>query len=149
MTTGMTDAQLREKREHWRLRENASPGGTLLTTMTSEVTEWLEEKGWNDDRTFGDCIALAHSELSEALEEYRVGRIQTKYERLGGGSVCNVPQDEEQRLLKPVGVGSEFADELIRLLDNCQRYDIDLFVEFRRKMDYNWHRPHRHGGKAL
>ena len=50
---------------------------------------------------------------------------------------------------KPEGVGAEAADVLVRLLDTCIRYDIDLFAEWRRKVNYNWTRPARHGGKAL
>jgi NTP pyrophosphatase (non-canonical NTP hydrolase) len=48
---------------------------------------------------------------------------------------------------KPEGVGSEFADVLIRLLDDCQLHGIDLVDEVVRKMAYNHSRPYRHGGK--
>jgi hypothetical protein len=33
------------------------------------------DKGWYEEpRTFGESIALMHSELSEALEDYRSGK---------------------------------------------------------------------------
>ena len=36
-------------------------------------------KGWHEDkRTFGELIALCHSELSEALEEHRNGKGYTE-----------------------------------------------------------------------
>jgi hypothetical protein len=38
---------------------------------------------------------------------------------------------------------------LVRLLDTCARYDINLGREFTRKLEYNATRGHRHGGKNL
>jgi len=45
------------------------------------------------------------------------------------------------------GVGSEFADVFIRLLDYCSRFDVDLEAEYERKMAYNRTRPYRHGNR--
>jgi len=111
---------------------NRSP--SQLKVMLSEVQGYLAAKGWDGPITFGECMALLHSEVSEALEAYR---------EFGTDDIT----DAITR--KPEGVGSEFADIFIRLLDDCQRYGIDLEAEFRRKMDYNWTRDYRHGGKRL
>lgn len=102
-----------------------------------EVAALNTEKGWRvkrhprwqfwrkqpQEHNFGDYIALLHSELSEALEAYRVG---------------------DDAL-----IGVELADVLIRLIDMADVYGIDLAKEFRDKMDFNWTRPYRHGGKKL
>jgi hypothetical protein len=45
------------------------------------------------------------------------------------------------------GVGSEFADVFIRLLDYCARFGVDLEAEYERKMAYNQTRPYRHGNR--
>ena len=44
-----------------------------MRSLQAEVGKNAREHGWWDgeERTFGELIALAHSELSEALEEYR------------------------------------------------------------------------------
>jgi NTP pyrophosphatase (non-canonical NTP hydrolase) len=114
-----------------------------LAEMREQVYKWTVAKGWADDgRTFGDEVALMHSEASEALEAYRQWGFQDT--TIGGVSIAG-----EVQLPKPEGVGSELADLLIRLLDTCARHDIDLEYEFNRKMEYNGSRPFRHGGRLL
>lgn len=95
------------------------------------------DKGWRGidapSRTFGDDIALLHSEVSEMLEAYRTHGIEAWRSDNG----------------KPEGIGSEAADVLIRLLDTCHEYGIDLGAELESKLAYNQQRSFRHGGKRL
>ena len=117
-----------------------------LREMAAEVAENNKAKGWYDEeRSFGDLIALLHSEVSEMLEAFRDWGLRDV-------SVEQCPDDIEvtpTHLCKPQGVGSEAADVLIRLLDMCSRYDIDLEFEYERKLAYNTTRPYRHGGRTL
>lgn len=96
------------------------------------------EHGWweGEDvkpRNIGEQIALMHSELSEALEEYRNNTVP----------IYLAGPDEK----KPEGIAVEFADVLIRIFDTCERYGWDLQEALRLKMLYNESRPYRHGGK--
>lgn len=111
-----------------------------LKEMQAEVVAVVKEKGWyEDNRTFGESMALLHSEVSEALEAYR---------EWGLTDETGFAEDPEFPP-KPEGVGSEFADVLIRLLDDCERYGVDLEAEYNRKLAFNRTRPYRHGGKAI
>lgn len=117
--------------------------------MQVEVTKVNRDNGWFDDtRTFGDGIALLHSEVSEALEEYRDHGLNdmTLPKRCPdcGQSAC-----PDAPLSKPLGVGSEYADILIRLLDSCERDGFDLEAEYERKLAYNRTRGYKHGGKLI
>jgi len=108
-------------------------------------------KGWHDrPRTFGDCIALIHSELSEALEAYRAAPYAPGSDNpymTGVRRVVTTGPDGPDG--KPEGVASELADVLIRIADMCGELDIDLEAEVLRKLEYNRTRPYRHGGKRL
>lgn len=129
---------------------NISKSNNDIQNMTDEVHEWAEEKGWWDDgRTFGDHIALVHSELSEALEAFREHKMEGSGGKIRGDFVLPNGQNSDTYWEKPEGVPSELADVLVRLLHMCGFYGIDLGEQFRLKMDYNWTRTFRHGGKAL
>ena len=82
--------------------------------------------------TVPEKLCLVHSEVSEALEDYRVGRLTTTLREDG----------------KPEGLPSELADVVIRIADLCGALDIDLQAEVAAKLAYNKTRSHRHGGKV-
>lgn len=119
------------------------------------------EHGWWDsgDRNFGEMVALMHSELSEALEAWRDHDTITeiRYEYPNGDNpplVLYQPswmytddQGDHNEYGKPVGVASEFADVIIRILDTCERLDIPITQALLDKHRYNLTRPYRHGGK--
>lgn len=104
---------------------------------------WLinVEKGWYDEEVpFAVQIANLHGEVSEAWEAWRNWGTADATSKI-------IDQGEGEKFPKPEGVGSEFADILIRLLDSCEREGIDLEAEVERKLRYNATREYRHGGK--
>jgi hypothetical protein len=139
---------------------------TDVVAMQEEVRVWVEAKGWNDDnRTFGDEVALITSEMIEALEAFRDHGYQdwltySPHVSLGGVPVkmpkltetqlraLNVPE-ESWGPARLEGVEAEIAGCFVRLLDTAARHNIDLGKAFRAEMDYNWTRSYRHGGKAV
>lgn len=111
-----------------------------------ECGQTEEEKGWREDpqQTFGEFIALCHSELSEALEEHRNGHDETEVRAAEKG----IDVDPE-RPHKPEGIPIELADVVIRIFARCEMQGIDIETALKMKMEYNRSRAHRHGGKVL
>jgi NTP pyrophosphatase (non-canonical NTP hydrolase) len=115
-----------------------------LRQMTDELREINVSKGFRvpeggpGQNTFGDYIALLHSEVSEALEAYRSWKLEDATEPI-----------YSRQLPKPEGVGSELADVLIRLIDTADVFGIDLAREYHRKVAYNRTRSYQHGGRTL
>ena len=125
----------------------------VIREMTEEVYQNAFAHGWYDkDRTFGDEVALLHSEISEMFEAWREVGMEPRNRPLKHDALCafhtNSPCDKGC-VAKPEDVASEAADEFIRLLDFCRRYDIDLAYEYERKMRYNRTRPYLHGGRKI
>lgn len=101
--------------------------------LVKESFENATEKGWHEKtRELPEVLCLIHSEISEALEEYRNGHPPTQVYFNGA---------------KPEGVPIELADVLIRIADACGEFGIDLEAALRTKLEYNATRPYRHGGK--
>lgn len=78
-------------------------------------------------------LALIHSEVSEALEESRIGTPLTS---------TFLGTDD-----KPIGFSSELADIIIRVLDLAAYLSIDIDKAVAAKVAYNKYRPYRHGNK--
>ncbi len=107
----------------------------MINKLIKEAYNNAVLHGWEDqDRSFGDMIALTHSELSEALEDYRENK-----------EYNNIYYDNK----KPCGIPIELADAVIRIFDICGKYEIDLEKAIKLKMEYNKDRPYKHNNKKI
>jgi NTP pyrophosphatase (non-canonical NTP hydrolase) len=127
-----------------------------LESLARSIHKTAVEKGWwttelGTQRNFGEALALIHSEVSEALESWREGDDirSISYEYADGeiSSQATRFSDKDQEYGKPVGVASELADVVIRVMDLCEGMGIPLVQAIFDKNNYNKTRPHRHGGK--
>ena len=98
--------------------------------MAKEAFENAEAHGFLEP-PFPEQIALIHSEASEALEDDRAGKWALTFDTKG----------------KPLGVGQELADIIIRVGHTAYQRGIDLAEMVRVKMAYNRTRPYKHGKK--
>lgn len=115
-------------------------GFVKVSALINDAHERAKRKGWWEPGPDGaapnipEKLALIHSEISEALEDYRAGRMETTFSG-----------DSDVR--KPEGFAVELADAVIRIADLCGYLGIDLENAIELKSRYNELRSYRHGGK--
>jgi len=119
-----------------------------LKELQEEIYEVNRSKGWWDDENFNipEKLALIHSEVSEALEDFRVNNFGEPLNKL----FYSGPKDQEVHQvtdMKPIGFASELADVIIRVLDLSGKLGIDMQRAIEEKVEYNKTRSFRHGNK--
>lgn len=121
-----------------------------LNKFAKEIHQNAVDHGWWDEpRSFGETVALCHSELSEALEEYRNGRPMVYGDDFETVKRIEDVAEISEKQLKPEGIATEMVDCMIRILDWFGHVGIDVEEVLTLKHKYNKTRPYRHGGKAL
>lgn len=142
-----------------------------LNVLAAQIHRNALEHGWwpepnllgsteRYDAEFPGKIALVHSEVSEVLEAFRDHHEPRKVWLEKDGVVYDRTKDSPethgftdfervQTGWKPEGIPVELADVLIRVLDMCAAYGINIEKAVKLKMEYNLTRPHKHGGKKL
>lgn len=120
-----------------------------LNEMRDEAYATSKSKGWYERgrRDIPTLLCLVHSEVSEALEAWRISGDE------GISADAKKAASEKQLAIangfKPEGVAAELADVIIRIGDLCGAYGIDLDAAVKAKMAYNKLREYRHGGKHV
>lgn len=137
--------------EYWDDRAVELPHPKYLNRLAADIHKNAVEHGWwEQERSFGEIVALCHSELSEALEEYRNEK-PLAYGCCGyceHDDTCDY-EHKDKSGCKPEGIAVEMIDCIIRILDWCGKMGVDVDGLLRIKHEYNRTRPYRHGGKAI
>lgn len=91
---------------------------------------------WENERTFAEVVSLFHSELSEALEEFRANRPMMYFPCKSTGRLCVDDRKNENltcgsrhencRSEKPEGIAVELVDCVIRILDFLGHENINV-----------------------
>lgn len=114
------------------------PKSRTMTELLEATHNVAVNHGWWDgvddvEEVIPEKLLLIISEVSEATEEYRNGRMETYFAANG----------------KPEGFFVELGDAVIRIFDLCGKLGVDLSEIIELKNDYNETRPYRHGGKRI
>jgi hypothetical protein len=105
--------------------------GKTIGQMVAEIRQVNTALGWRaDPNTFGELVALLHTEVGEATEAYRDHRLADATRPVCGRAANGEEPCPEHGPSKPEGVGSELADLVIRSLDTADVMSLPLDRDF-------------------
>lgn len=125
-----------------------------VNLFAQEVHENAVKHGWYDKPpSFPEVAALIHSEISEALEEWRNGSPVIYGCCNIEGAVCphaeKCDRSENEPSCKPEGLAVELGDAVLRIFDYLAFLNVDIESVLEGKHAYNMSRPYKHGGKKI
>lgn len=107
-----------------------------IRELAAEVHQTAMEKGWwpeeSGGRNIGEALMLIVTEVADAMTQYK-DYPERSWNFTGIG-------DDG----KPYGLATEMADAIIRILDFCEGFGIDISEALEIKAAYNKGRPYRH-----
>jgi NTP pyrophosphatase (non-canonical NTP hydrolase) len=121
-----------------------------ISKMVLEAYTNAKKKGFHDKPdALGTKIALIHSEVSEALEAHRSGRVmkddmKAPLLKYAYGEQHAMSDNTFELVIKNT-FEDELADTVIRIADLCGAMGINLEAHIMAKMRYNKGRPRLHG----
>ena len=121
-----------------------------LTQRAKEVFKANKLKGFHEVKEHrGVYLMLIVSELSEALEADRKGKYTEPLDAAWMNSCCDTSHLYEEHFPEKIKDTheDEIADALIRILDYCGNFGIDIESHVRWKLEYNKSREYRNGKK--
>jgi|SRR5688572_4049163 len=149
----------------------------MLNELAAQLHQEARQKGfWEGENNPAEKLMLIVSELAEAMEDLRDGRRVNEaltrwhstpystsmpditmtrvgsffyYGTLHQREVTDKDYENAGWLAKPVGFPSEMADVLIRTLESCAAWGIDIDEAIALKRAYNSKRGHMNGGKKF
>ncbi len=108
--------------------------------LADMVHENAKQKGFHDGPTSeflaNQCNNL-HAEVSELWDAYRAGNFDKPCDKAGKMVALG--------LIPLTCAEEEYADIIIRALDQCRRLHVDIAKAIAIKHQYNKTRPHMHG----
>lgn len=123
---------------------------TYLNNLANKIHSDNVDRGFYDTpRELGTMLMLVVSELSEAMEADRT-RLYNNCDTLLPDKIPALNSKKFVQWFKDNvkdTFNDEIADAIIRLLDICSFYGIDIDRHIKLKLAYNKTRGYRHGGK--
>lgn len=115
-----------------------------LNEAAKSIHADAKRKGfWDSDRETGTLLMLMVSELAEAMEADRHGRV-ANIEKFDKDVKDTTMEISFQNHIKDT-LEDEMADTMIRILDFCGAKGIDIEWHINKKLEYNRSRAHKHG----